>query len=95
MVLFSRYFTPGVRVSRIDSVRAEIQRRIRTAPFHKFVLSLENGERALIEHPENLAFDPEPNGSEDCYIISGKLRLFISLSAVTGIYLADRDGAAA
>lgn len=50
---------------------------------------------AVIKHPENIAFDPEPNGSEDFYVISRKLRLFSTFSAVLGIALADRDGAAA
>lgn len=80
---------------RNDLIRAEIQRMIHATPFRKFVLSLENGERALIEHPENIAFEPQSEGSEDFYVISGKLRLFRTFSAVSGIYLADRDGAAA
>jgi hypothetical protein len=58
-------------------------------------VSLENGERAVIEHPENIALDPEPNGSEDFYIISGRLRLFSTSSAGSAIAPADRDGAAA
>lgn len=80
---------------RIDSIRSEIQRLTRASPFRKFLLSLESGERALIEHPENIAFDPEPNGSEDFYVISGKLRLFSTFGAVSAVALADRDGAAA
>lgn len=80
---------------RVDSVRAELQRLIRAVPFRKFLLSLESGERALIEHPENIAFDPEVGGSEDFYVISGKLRLFSTFGAVSAIVLADRDGAAA
>lgn len=78
---------------RSDTIRSEIHRLMRAVPFRKFVLSLENGDRALIDHPENIAFDPEANnGSEDFYVISGKLRLFI---AVSSIALADREGAAA
>ena len=80
---------------RVDSIRAELQRLVRSVPFQKFVLSLENGERAVIEHPENIAFDPETNGSEDFYVISGRVRLFSTLGAVSGVYLADRGGAAA
>lgn len=80
---------------RTDFIRAEIQRLIRSAPFRKFVLSLENGDRAVIEHPENIAFEPEPGGSDDFYVISGKLRLFSSFSAVSSVALTDRDGAAA
>ncbi len=80
---------------RIDSIRSEVQRLIRAIPFRRFTLSLENGEVALIEHPENIAFDPEPGGSEDFYVISGRLRLFSTFSAVSGVMLTDRDGAAA
>jgi hypothetical protein len=46
-------------------VRAEVQRLIRQAPFRPFVFSLENGDRVTIEHPENIAFDPGPEGSAD------------------------------
>ncbi|HSU68177.1 MAG TPA: hypothetical protein VLJ39_14965 [Tepidisphaeraceae bacterium] len=76
-------------------MRTELQRLIRAVPFRKFVLSLESGERALIEHPKNIAFDPELGGSEEFYVISGKLRLFSTFGAVSAIVLADRDGAAA
>ena len=80
---------------RTDSIRAEIQRLSRAVPVRRVVLSLENGERALIEHPENIAFDPQAGGSDDFYVISGKLRLFSTFGAVFGVILADRDGAAA
>jgi hypothetical protein len=80
---------------RVDSIRSEVQRLIRAVPFRRFTLSLENGEEALIEHPENIAFDPETGGSEDFYVISGRLRLFSTFGAVSGIMLTDRDGAAA
>jgi hypothetical protein len=80
---------------RTDSIRSEVHRLIRSAPFRRFVLLLENGDRAIIEHPENIAFDPEPGGTEDFYVISGKLRLFSTFTAVSSIALADRDGAAA
>jgi hypothetical protein len=80
---------------RVDSIRAGIQRLIRSAPFRRFILNLENGDRAVIEHPENIAFDPEPGGAEDFYVISGPLRLYSTFNAVSSIALADRDGAAA
>ena len=70
-------YKSGGSVPRVDSIRSELQRLIRSVPFRRFVLSLENGERAVIEHPENVAFDPEASGTEDVYIISGKLRLFL------------------
>lgn len=80
---------------RVDVIRSEVLRLIRSAPFRKFVLSLENGDRVLIEHPENIAFDPEPGGTEEFYVISGKIRLFSTFGAVSSVALADRDEAAA
>ena len=63
-------------------------------PFRKFHLVLESGDKARIEHPENIAFDPEPNGSNDFYVISGKLRLFSTFDAVSAVSLLDQNGAA-
>lgn len=82
---------------RSDTIRAEIHRLIRAVPFRRFVLSLESGDRVLIEHPENIAFDPEAKepGSDECYVITGRLRLFSTFGAVSSIALADREGAAA
>jgi hypothetical protein len=82
-------------VPRVDSIRAEVKKLIRAVPFRRFVLSMENGERAVIEHPENIAFDPEESGLDDFSVISGKLRMLSTFGAVTSIILADRDGAAA
>ena len=45
-------------MSRVDSIRAEVQRLMRSTPFHPFALLMENGDRILVEHPENIAFDP-------------------------------------
>jgi hypothetical protein len=85
----------GAILPRIDSIRSEILRLIHAVPFRRFALSMENGERALIEHPENIAFDPNTGGSDEFYVISGKLRLFSTFGAVSGVILGDRDGAAA
>jgi len=68
---------------------------VHAAPFREFILQLENGDDVRIEHPENIAFEPDPDGSEEFYVISGKIRLFSTFSAVSAIELADRGGAAA
>ena len=49
----------------------------------------------LIEHPENIAFDPGTDGeggSVDFYVISGALRLFSTFEAVSSVALLDRGG---
>jgi hypothetical protein len=84
-------------VPRVEPIRSEIHRLIRAVPFRKFVLMLESGDRVLIEHPENIAFNPEAKGdaSDEFYVITGRVRLFSSFSAVSGVSLADQGGAAA
>ena len=84
-------------VPRIEAIRSEIHRLIRAVPFRKFVLVLESGDRVLIEHPENIAFDPEGKqpGSDEFYVITGRIRLFRTFGAVSSIALADQGGAAA
>jgi hypothetical protein len=54
---------------------------------------LENGDRVIIDHPENIAFDPGKNGSpgsEEFYVITGQLRLFSTFGAVSSVALVDR-----
>jgi hypothetical protein len=73
---------------RAESIRAEVIRMVRLAPFRPFVLSMENGDRVSIGHPENIAFDPEGQ-SPDFYVISGRVRLFGTFEAVTSVAAAD------
>lgn len=84
-------------MARGKSIRSEVHRLIRAVPFRRFILILESGDRVLIEHPENLAFDPEAKdpGSDEFYVITGRIRLFSTFGAVSSIALADREGAAA
>lgn len=67
---------------------------MRAAPFRRFLLNLENGDHVVIEHSENIAFDPTGK-SEEFYVISGKVRLFSTFSSITGVVPNDRGGAAA
>ena len=78
---------------RVDIIRSKVQRLLRSAPFRPFAITLENGDRAIIDHPENIAFNPGDNGSagsEDFYVISSQLRLFSTFGAVTSVALVDR-----
>jgi hypothetical protein len=78
---------------RVEAIRSEVQRLLRAVPFRPFALILENGERIIIGHPENIAFDPgegEGMGSEEFYVIANRLRLFSTFGAVTSVALVDR-----
>lgn len=77
---------------RTAMIRPEIQRLLGSRPFRPFALLLENGDRVIIEHPENIAFDPTTTGSSDFYVITGKLRMFSTFEAVTSVTLLDEGG---
>ena len=75
-------------------VRPEVQRLLAQTPFRPFAFLMENGDRVVIEHPENIAFDPTAEGTDDLYVISGRRRLFSTFEAVTSVTLLDAGGAA-
>lgn len=82
----------GNRTMRTDLIRSEVQQMVRRTPFQPFALSMENGDRIIIEHPENIAFDPDaPQDGKDqeFYVISKKLRTFSTFNAVTSISKLD------
>ena len=78
---------------RTEAIRAEVQRLVRSTPFHPFAFLMENGDRIVIEHPENIAFDPTNNGasvSPRFYVISKQLTHFSTFDAVTRVVLVDQ-----
>jgi hypothetical protein len=86
---------PNWEVSmRTALVRSEVQRLLNQRPFRPFALLLESGDRVIIEHPENIAFDPVAQGVGEFYVISGRLRLFSTFEAVTSVTLLDSGGEA-
>lgn len=78
---------------KVEPVRAELQRLLRQSPFQSFVISLKGGERAVIEHPENVAFDPRPGASSDFYVLTGSLRLFSTFADVSSVAILSGGGA--
>ncbi len=69
----------------VELVQSELQRVLRLTPFRPFILTLVGGERAVIEHSENVAFDPRPGSSSDFYVLSGSVRLFSTFETVSSI----------
>jgi hypothetical protein len=77
---------------RTEVLVPEIRRLLHQVPFRAFALNMENGDRIIIEHPENIAFDPGNNGaagSSDFYVISRNLRVFSTFEAVSSVALVD------
>jgi hypothetical protein len=82
--------------ARTELIRDEVTRLIRQQPFRPFALNLENGDRIVIEHPENIALEPangSGQGSRDFYIMSQRLRHYGTFESITGVTLID-DGTA-
>lgn len=62
---------------------------MKSRPFQRFVLTFDGGDRVLIEHPENIAFDPTPGGRLDVSIIGSSLRFYGTLDAISTIAMFD------
>ncbi len=77
---------------KVELVRSELQRLLRQSPFRPFAITLVGGERAIIEHPENVAFDPRPGSSSDFYVLTGSLRLFTTFDAVSSVAILSGGG---
>ena len=81
-------------MSRVETIRSEIQLLVRATPFHPFALNMENGDRMVVAHPENIAFDPDAKEGakwwDRFHAISNGLVLFSSFGAVTSVALVDR-----
>ena len=71
----------------IDPVQE--QRTSRSAGFSRL------GAQAIIEHSENVAFDPRPGSSSDFYVLTGSLRLFSTFKAVSSIAILSGGGTVA
>lgn len=70
--------------------RIEVLRMIHANPYQKFILSMIGGERIIIEHPENIAFDPTPEGRADFYVLGGQVRYFGTFEGSSGIATLDQ-----
>jgi hypothetical protein len=74
---------------RAELHRTEVLRLVRQSPFRPFVITFDGGERAVIEHPENIALDPTPGGRLDVSIIGAGLRTYGTFDAVSSIATLD------
>lgn len=79
---------------RMETIRSGVRHLVRANPFHPFFLMMENGERIMVNHPENLAMDAGPEdgtgGSRFFYVIGDRLRHFGTFDAVTNVVTLDR-----
>jgi hypothetical protein len=76
----------------VELIRSEIQRLRRQSPFRPFGITFVGGELAIIEHPENVAFDPRPGATSDFYVLTGTLRMFSTFEAVSSMSILAGGG---
>jgi hypothetical protein len=79
--------------TRANTTRDELIRVVRARPFEPFAITLENGERVILNHPENIAFDPEPGGSVRFHVIANNMVTASTLDAITSVTALDRGAA--
>jgi hypothetical protein len=74
---------------RAEEVRLTLKHLIHQQPFEKFLINLENGDRYLIEHPENVAFDPNENGRMRFSVVTRDLFCYATFESVSSIVHQD------
>jgi hypothetical protein len=77
---------------KVEHIRSELQRLLRQAPFRLFAITFVGGEQAIIEHSENVAFDPRPGGASEFYVLTGSLRMFSTFDAISSIAILSGSG---
>ena len=76
----------------VELARTEIQRLLRQSTFQAFVITLNGGEIAVIQHSENVAFDPTPGAATDFYARTGSLRLFSTFESIWSVSILSGAG---
>ena len=79
---------------RTQRVTEEIRRLLGEIPFRPFVVTVENGQRIEVEHPENIIFlsaESGPVDRDDFYVRTGASRLHSTFEAVTSITVKDES----
>lgn len=78
-------------MTRVASTRRQLLALVRATPFRPFAINLENGDRMVIEHPENISFDVTEDGRQDYTIVTNKLLFLGNLSAVSSLAVVDKE----
>lgn len=77
---------------RTEVIQTAIRTLRRQVPFRPFAVDMETGDRIVIEHPENIAFDPGDNGfppRSKFSVVSRQLFFIGTFEAVTSVALLD------
>lgn len=73
---------------RTEVRRSQILRLLERRPFMPFELNIENGDRIVVEHPENLAMSPEKaveQFANRVHVIGGDVLIYTTLDAISTV----------
>lgn len=72
-----------------EDARLTLGHLLHQRPFEPFLICLENGDRYLIEHPENIAFDPTENGRTRFSVVTSDLFCYSTFESVSSLVHQD------
>lgn len=70
-------------------MQSEIVRLLKAVPFRPFVIIIDSGERVVIRHLENIAYDPERQ-TTNCYALSDGIMHILPWEKIAHVALADK-----
>lgn len=75
-----------------EAMRQQILDLLKKRPFEPFILTFDSGEKIIVEHPENMAYDPAPKSSADTTrfsVVSSRINTFGTFDAISTITTLD------
>jgi hypothetical protein len=75
---------------RAETFRYELKRLLRHQPFEKLIIAFDGGDKVIVEHPENVAFDPTPGSGHRVFIVGGSALRYSTLDAISTILQVDK-----
>ncbi|MEM8865424.1 MAG: hypothetical protein AAGF31_07740 [Planctomycetota bacterium] len=78
---------------RTDVIRSEILRLIESRPYQPFEINIENGDRIVVEHPENIAMGPEDatdRFANRVHVIGHQVMICTTLDAISTVAEIDQ-----
>jgi len=79
---------------RTEVIRKEIIRMLRRQPYQPIEINIENGDRLVIEHPENISFNSEPKNPKHpnanrFHVVNGDVLYVSTFDAVSSVVEVD------
>jgi len=79
---------------RTETIRNELVRMLRRQPYQPIEINIENGDRLIIEHPENISFNPEPKNPKypnvnRFHVVNGDVLYVSTFDAVSSVVEID------